>query len=56
MPIWFNTIPWLISLWVAVPGKYVLWGAAVLFELGKHAGGDRVDELVRHREHETLKL
>src|SRR5262245_35666117 len=28
------TIPWLISLWVAVPGKYVLWGAAVLFELG----------------------
>jgi low temperature requirement protein LtrA len=28
------TIPWIISLWVAVPGKYVLWGAAVLFELG----------------------
>ncbi|HEX4686268.1 MAG TPA: low temperature requirement protein A [Nocardioides sp.] len=28
------TIPWIVSLWVAVPGKYVLWGAAVLFELG----------------------
>jgi low temperature requirement protein LtrA len=27
-------IPWVISFWVPVPGKYVLWGAAVLFELG----------------------
>jgi low temperature requirement protein LtrA len=28
------TIPWIVSLWVPAPGKYVLWGVAVLFELG----------------------
>jgi len=28
------TIPWVVSFWVDVPGKYVLWGAAVAFELG----------------------
>jgi low temperature requirement protein LtrA len=28
------TIPWVVSFWVPVPGKYWLWGAAVLFELG----------------------
>jgi low temperature requirement protein LtrA len=27
-------VPWVVSLWVPVPGKYVLWGAALLFELG----------------------
>jgi low temperature requirement protein LtrA len=27
-------IPWAASFWVPVPGKYVLWGAALLFELG----------------------
>ena len=26
-------VPWVASLWVPVPGKYCLWGAAVLFEL-----------------------
>ena len=28
------TVPWVVSFWVPVPGKYVLWGAALLFELG----------------------
>jgi low temperature requirement protein LtrA len=28
------TIPWIVSFWVPVPGKYVLWAAAVVFELG----------------------
>jgi len=27
------TIPWVVSFWVPVPGKYVLWGVALLFEL-----------------------
>jgi low temperature requirement protein LtrA len=27
-------VPWVVSFWVPVPGKYVLWGAAVLLELG----------------------
>jgi low temperature requirement protein LtrA len=27
-------IPWVVSFWVPVPGKYVLWAAALLFELG----------------------
>jgi low temperature requirement protein LtrA len=27
-------VPWVVSFWVPVPWKYVLWGAAVLFELG----------------------
>jgi low temperature requirement protein LtrA len=27
-------VPWVVSFWVPVPEKYVLWGAAVLFELG----------------------
>src|SRR5262245_19477628 len=27
-------LPWVVSFWVPVPGKYVLWGVAVLFELG----------------------
>lgn len=27
-------IPWVVSLWVPEPRKFVLWGAAVLFELG----------------------
>jgi low temperature requirement protein LtrA len=27
------TIPWVVSLWVAEPAKYYLWGAAILFEL-----------------------
>ena len=28
------TVPWVVSFWVPVPGKYVLWGAALVFELG----------------------
>jgi len=28
------TVPWIVSLWVATPGKYLLWGAAVFFEIG----------------------
>jgi hypothetical protein len=28
------TVPWIVSLWVPAPGKYVLWAAAVVFELG----------------------
>jgi low temperature requirement protein LtrA len=27
-------VPWVVSFWVPVPWKYVLWGAAVLLELG----------------------
>jgi low temperature requirement protein LtrA len=27
------TVPWVVSFWVDVPWKYVLWGAAVFFEL-----------------------
>jgi low temperature requirement protein LtrA len=27
-------IPWVVSFWVPVPGKYVLWGAAMVLELG----------------------
>lgn len=27
-------IPWIVSLWVEAPAKYVLWGAAVVLELG----------------------
>src|SRR5262245_35207149 len=27
-------VTWVVSFWVPVPGKYVLWGAAVLLELG----------------------
>jgi low temperature requirement protein LtrA len=28
------TVPWIVSFWVQVPGKYVLWGAALVLELG----------------------
>lgn len=36
-------LPWGVSLWVPVPGKYVVWGAALLFELGLvMVGGEQV--------------
>jgi hypothetical protein len=27
------TVPWIVSFWVPVPGKYLLWGAALVAEL-----------------------
>jgi len=48
-------IPWVISFWVPVPGKYVLWGAAVLFELGLVlVRGDEVGQRAVDQVHQRL--
>jgi len=43
-------VPWIVSFWVPVPGKYVLWGAAVVFELGLVLvrGDQMVEQTVSH--------
>src|SRR5689334_13725385 len=43
-------VPWVASLWVPVPAKYYLWGAAIVFELalvvwrGDQVAQDHLDQ------------
>jgi low temperature requirement protein LtrA len=43
-------LPWAVSFWVPVPGKYYLWGAAIVFELalvvwrGDQVAQDHLDQ------------
>jgi low temperature requirement protein LtrA len=49
------TIPWIVSFWVPVPGKYVLWGAAVFFELALvMVRGDQIAQHGLARFHERV--
>jgi low temperature requirement protein LtrA len=58
-------LPWVVSFWVPEPGKYYLWGAAILFELtlvvwrGEQVAQDHVDGFTqrarRRRDVETRR-
>ncbi|HEY7044440.1 MAG TPA: low temperature requirement protein A [Nocardioidaceae bacterium] len=52
------TVPWIVSFWVPVPWKYVLWGAAVVFELGlvMVRGGHLAEQAVSQYQQRMDKL